>query len=389
MADRKRIQLKPGKAKSIQRGHPWIFSGAISSDTLDLQEGEIVSVVNQKGTVLATGFYGEGSIAVRILAFEEVAINKEWYFTQLSNALKTREIIGIASSERTNCYRLIHGEGDQIPGLVIDIYDDLAVIQAHHRGIEMHLEYITEALKEIYQDKIHSTLFKTTYKKSELESDSNPVRVVKENDISFKINAQTGQKTGFFLDQRDNRALVEQFAKDRKVLNTYSYSGGFTMYALRASASEVHSLDSSQKAIDLLEENLDINGFDKEKHRSICGDAIKYLISEEALEEHYDIIILDPPAFAKSRGARHRAVQAYKRINSRAMKIIQPGGLLFTFSCSQVVTTELFDNTVAAAAIEIGRKAKILKRLHQPADHPVNIYHPEGNYLKGLLLQID
>ncbi len=386
-----RLKLKSGKQESINRRHPWIFSGALQPDHAPLKEGQKVFVADPKGIVVATGHYGGGSIAVRVLSFDESVIDQSFYEKAIGNALHLRACLNLYGSTVTNAYRLIHGEGDGLPGLVIDIYSKVAVVQTHSAGMAADAPLIEAALRSCYEGYLEHVILKSAEGKGQLVlGEGQPAETtILENELLFKANWATGQKTGFFLDQRENRALISHYAKDRRVLNAFCYSGGFSVYAMKAGAAHVHSLDSSEKALDLLEVHLQLNALTTAPHESIKADALTYLASDEAKHAAYDLIVLDPPAFAKHRSARHAAVQAYKRINARAMQIIEPGGIIFTFSCSQVVTPDLFNHTIAAAAIESGRNVRILHHLHQPADHPVSIYHPEGEYLKGLVLAID
>jgi 23S rRNA (cytosine1962-C5)-methyltransferase len=385
--------IRKQKEASILRKHPWIFSGAIHEITAAQEDGDIVEVVNSKGQFLARGHYQHGTITVRVLSFEEnVQIDADFWVKRIQNAVKLREKAGLFSANNSIC-RLIHGEGDSLPGLIIDWFNGVAVVQCHSVGMYRSLDAINSALQTIFNTKLIAV-----YSKS---ADTLPARVQAENGYlfgscelphvayeyghAFNIDWITGQKTGFFIDQRENRALLAKYAPGKKILNTFCYSGGFSITALAAGASVVHSLDSSKKAIALTEENVKLNKLEK-NHGSIVADAMEYM---KDLPEDYDVIILDPPAFAKHRDARHKAIQGYKRLNAHAMKQIKPGGILFTFSCSQVVDKQLFTNTVIAAAIESGRSVRILEQLHQPADHPIQAFHPEGAYLKGLVIQID
>lgn len=386
-----KLKLKPKREISLTRRHPWVFSGGLAHIAEPLQDGEVVQITDSRGTTMATGHYSKGSIAVRVLAFDEVQIDEDFYAMRISQAYDLRKQLHLAKNPDTTGFRLVHAEGDQLPGLIIDIYGDVAVVQTHSRGMENQFEMIAGAVRKVLGDSISKVIQKSAEKngnKTAQEDGASEVVDIKENGNGFRVNYITGQKTGFFLDQRDNRALLGQYAKGKKVLNAFSYSGGFSIFALKAGAEEVHSLDSSSKAIDLVNENIALNGLESAKHKCITMDALTYLASQEAEEAQYDIVVLDPPAFAKHRSARHKAIQAYKRLNMNALKLIKPGGILFTFSCSQVVTDDLFQNTIAAAAIESNRHIRVLHHLHQPADHPVSIFHPEGAYLKGMVLSV-
>ncbi len=385
--------LHPKKTRSVERFHPWVFSGAIVKTDGNPQPGDFVAVRIVNGTLLGHGFYGEGgSIAARMTHFGEDVPSDRWWHERLSNAYRFRTRLSLVNSPETNTYRLVHGEGDGLPGLIIDHYAGVLVVQAHSAGMHRLLPEITKSLVEIYGAKCLAVYNKSGdtlpggteegYLYGEPLSDHSSL----EYGHRFAIDFEGGQKTGFFIDQRENRRLLGELSRDRKVLNTFSYTGGFSVYALQAGAALVHSLDSSKRALDVGDRNVALNGFDGSRHRSIQADAVQYL---KQLEERYDLIVLDPPAFAKHLKARHQAVQGYKRINALAMKQIEAGGLLFTFSCSQAVDRDLFTNTVIAAAIESGRRVRILHRLSQPADHPVNAFHPEGEYLKGLVVEID
>jgi 23S rRNA (cytosine1962-C5)-methyltransferase len=385
------LKLKPGKNESTARRHPWIFSGALQHISEVPREGDKVYVADSKGLIIATGHYGTGSIAVRVLAFAKCLIDDGFYEERLRNALELRESLGLYKSEHTDAFRLVHGEGDGLPGLVVDIYRKVAVVQTHSAGMQMDFQNIESALKICFEGYIEFVISKSAEAKGStplLKGQPSETEIL-ENGHRFKANWATGQKTGFFLDQRDNRALISSFSEGRTILNAFCYSGGFSIYALKSGAKNVHSLDSSEKALNLLDEHILMNDLTEAPHSAIKADALTYLAAGEARDAQYDLIVLDPPAFAKHRSARHAAVQAYKRINAKAMEIIAPGGILFTFSCSQVVTPDLFNHTIAAAAIESGRNVRILHHLHQPADHPVSIFHPEGEYLKGLVLAID
>jgi 23S rRNA (cytosine1962-C5)-methyltransferase len=388
----KSVQIRKGKEQSILRNHPWVFSGAIFTDVSDLQDGEVVEVHDFKGRFLAIGHFQHATISVRILSFKETNIDTDFFNEKIGNAVNLRLKLGFLN-ENNNIFRICHGEGDSLPGLVIDFYNGVAVIQCHSIGMYNAIELITNALKNTLGKNLTAV-----YSKS---SDTLPERIAPEdkyilgtsetphpaieNGVHYQIDWVKGQKTGFFIDQRENRALLGKYAFGKKVLNTFCYSGGFSLQALNKGADLVHSLDSSKKAIELTEENVAINSF-KGEHASIVADAMEYM---KELKEDYDIIVLDPPAFAKHREKRHQAIQGYKRLNANAIRQIKPGGLIFTFSCSQVVDKYLFTNTVIAAAIESGRNVRILEQLHQPADHPINAFHPEGEYLKGLVIQVD
>lgn len=386
----KRIYLKPGKEKSLQRRHPWVFSGALAPGHEQLEDGTPVFIVDNYKTILGTGFYSPSSIAVRVLHFGETELNEPFFTQKIKQAfLLRRNALDFPSSE-TNCFRLLHGEGDGFPGLIIDIYDNTAVLQPHAAGYLPYIDLIAKVLK------LELPFLEFIYLKSrEILGSKQSVSdgfigphglteiIVKENDCRFLVNVETGQKTGFFLDQRDNRQLLMAFSKNKKVLNTFSYSGGFSVYALKAGAKHVTSVDISSKAIELCDKNIAINQF--QHHTSLVADVVDHI---KLVGDDYDVIVLDPPAFAKHLSARHKAVIGYKRINSEAIKKIKSNGILFTFSCSQAVDRDLFESTVCAAAIEANRNVQILHRLNQPADHPVSIFHPEGHYLKGLVLHV-
>jgi len=379
----KTIILKKGKEKSLLRRHNWVFSGAIAKTSEDLKNGELVSVETSKSEFLGIGHYHNGSIAVRMLTFEKERIDQSFWDKRLQDAFEVRKSIGLPNSE-TNCFRLIHAEGDGLPGCVIDVYNDCAVVQSHTDGMANEVSKIAKALENLNGLKLKTIHHRNlAQKQNEFLKGDEAAGVSVENGLKFKVNWVEGQKTGFFLDQRDNRALVGQYASDRTVLNTFCYTGGFSIYALANQAKKVVAVDVSQPAVDLTAENAEINGLSK-NHEAVCEDAFKYL--EQA--SGFDLIILDPPAFAKSIKARHRAIQGYKRLNETALKKIESNGLLFTFSCSQVISPETFEKTVYSAAINAGRNVRVLQRLGHAADHPVNIFHPEGEYLKGLLLHV-
>ncbi len=394
MSQYRKIYLKKGKEDSLLRYHPWIFSGALHHMDEGISEGDIVRVVNAKGDFMAVGHYQDGSIAVRVLSFSDVAIDAQFWESRLSSALGMRQAIGLALHDEAsnNAYRLVHGEGDHLPGLIIDIYGKTAVMQAHSIGMHVNRHDIVSALMKVMGGRISHVYYKseTTLPFMEPEngfivggSDDN---TASENGLLFHVDWLRGQKTGFFIDQRENRALLERYAQGRRVLNMFCYTGGFSFYAMRGGAAVVHSVDSSAKAIELTKANVELNFPHDPRHEAFCEDAFKYL---EQRGDGYDLIILDPPAFAKHRGALHNALKGYTRLNEKAFEKIEKGGILFTFSCSQVVTKDHFRNAVFTAAAQAHRKVRILHQLHQPADHPVNIYHPEGEYLKGLVLYVE
>jgi len=387
-----RIVLKSGKEHSILRRHPWVFSGAIDRVEGEIHNGDAVEVTDQKGRFLAYGHAAEGSIAVRIFSFEQGELDRAFWKNKVQQAFDLRSKLRIANDTNTTMYRLIHAEGDGMPGLIVDIYGKTAVIQTHSVGMHELRQLLAEILVEVagvtsVYNKSAEKLEKNGGQRSQDEYliGAQPDEICLEHGAKYKIDWETGQKTGFFIDQRESRFLLGQLAKGKKVLNTFCYTGGFSICALNGGAVLAHSLDSSQKALDLTEENLKLNGYDPAVHRTIKADAVHYL---KNLEEDYDIIVLDPPAFAKHLSARHQAIQAYTRINEAAIRQIKPGGLLFTFSCSQVVDRNLFAGTIMAAAIQAKRNVRILYRLQQPGDHPVSIFHPEGEYLKGLVIEV-
>ena len=391
----RKVYLKKGKEESLKRFHPWIFSGAIQSTEGELEEGEVVRVITAGGEFIAVGHYQIGSIAVRVLSFSDVTIDDEFWSSRLRSAFQMRRSIGIGDNPHNNTYRLVHGEGDNIPGLVIDVYGDTAVMQAHSVGIHQQRMAIARCLVEVAGDRVKNVYYKSEttlpYKADLGQEDGFIVggsddNVAMENGLKFHVDWLKGQKTGFFVDQRENRSLLERFSSGKKVLNMFCYTGGFSFYAMRGGAELVHSVDSSAKAIELTTRNVEMNFPGDTRHEAFCEDAFKYL---DRMGDRYDLIILDPPAFAKHRGALHNALKGYTRLNQKAFEKIQPGGILFTFSCSQVVTKDNFRNAVFTAAALAGRKVRILHQLHQPADHPVNIFHPEGEYLKGLVLYVE
>ena len=391
----KKVYLKRGKEESLKRFHPWIFSGAIQKADGGLEEGEVVRVITSEGDFIAVGHYQIGSIAVRVLSFSDVDIDDMFWQSRLESAFQMRRSIGIVDDPHNNTYRLVHGEGDNIPGLVIDIYGNTAVMQAHSVGIHQERMAIAKALVEVAGDRIANVYYKsetTLPYKAELGQEDGFIiggsddNLAMENGLKFHVDWLKGQKTGFFVDQRENRSLLERFAKGKKVLNMFCYTGGFSFYAMRGGAELVHSVDSSAKAIELTTRNVDMNFPGDTRHEAFCEDAFKYL---DRMGDRYDLVILDPPAFAKHRGALHNALKVYTRLNIKAFEKIQKGGILFTFSCSQVVTKDNFRNAVFTAAAIAGRKVRILHQLHQPADHPINIFHPDGEYLKGLVLYVE
>ncbi|MDY4499093.1 MAG: class I SAM-dependent rRNA methyltransferase [Prevotella sp.] len=391
----RKVYLKKGKEESLKRFHPWIFSGAIQSTEGELEEGEVVRVITAGGEFIAVGHYQIGSIAVRVLSFSDVTIDDEFWSSRLRSAFRMRQSIGIVDNPHNNTYRLVHGEGDNIPGLVIDVYGDTAVMQAHSVGIHQQRLAIARCLVEVAGYRVKNVYYKSEttlpYKADLGQEDGFIVggsddNVAMENGLKFHVDWLKGQKTGFFVDQRENRSLLERFSHGKKVLNMFCYTGGFSFYAMRGGAELVHSVDSSAKAIELTTRNVEMNFPGDTRHEAFCEDAFKYL---DRMGDRYDLIILDPPAFAKHRGALHNALKGYTRLNQKAFEKIQPGGILFTFSCSQVVTKDNFRNAVFTAAALAGRKVRILHQLHQPADHPVNIFHPEGEYLKGLVVYVE
>lgn len=396
-----KIVLKRGRDESLRRFHPWVFSGAVAQIHGNPAEGDIVGVYSSDGQFLASGHYQVGSIAVRILSFDSDVLHPDFWKTMISRALQERVALGLhKEGSDTTCYRLVHGEGDNLPGLIIDWYDGVCVMQAHSVGMFRARLQIAEALKAVYGDSLKAVYDKSSgtapfkagldlvdgyiYRKEDFNDDD---QMVMENGHRFIVNWTEGQKTGFFLDQRENRSLVGRYAAGRNVLNLFCYTGGFSVYALAGGASHVDSVDSSRKAVDMLDRNVALNGFDQSVHTGMCCDAMDML--KTVPEGRYDMMIVDPPAFAKHRGALHNALRAYQRLNAAAISRIAPGGLIFTYSCSQVVDKEAFALAVFSAAAQTGRSVRILDRLNQPADHPVNIYHPEGEYLKGLLLYVE
>lgn len=395
-----KVILKKGREESLRRFHPWVFSGAIAQIVGSPAEGDVVGVYAADGTCLAAGHYQIGSIAVRVLSFDADVLSPDFWKEMIGRAYQVRAAAGLADCPQTNCYRLVHGEGDNLPGLIIDYYDGVCVMQAHSVGMFRAKKQICEALQAVYGETLKAVYDKSSgtapfkagldlvdgylYRRPDFTDDQ---QMVLENGHRFLVNWTEGQKTGFFLDQRENRALVGRLADGRRVLNLFCYTGGFSIYALGSGAVHVDSVDSSRKAMDMVDKNVALNGFDPGKHTSYCADAIDFL--KNAPEDAYDLVIVDPPAFAKHRGALQNALRAYQRLNAAAIAKVAPGGFVFTFSCSQVVDKEAFALAVFSAAAQTGRSVRILDRLCQPADHAVNIYHPEGEYLKGLLLYVE
>lgn len=395
-----KIILKKGREESLKRFHPWVFSGAVAQIVGNPAEGDVVAVYGSDGAFLACGHYQVGSIAVRVLSFSSPALPANFWEIMLRRALEVRTAASLTASEVTNCYRLVHGEGDNLPGLIIDYYDGVCVMQAHSAGMFRARRQISDALVAVYGDSLKAVYDKSSstapfkagldlvdgyiYRREDFKDAS---AVVLENGHQFDVSWTDGQKTGFFLDQRDNRELVGRYSKGRNVLNLFCYTGGFSIYALAGGAIHVDSVDSSRRAMDMVERNVTLNGFDASSHTGICTDAIEFL--RNVPEDKYDLMIVDPPAFAKHRGALNNALRAYQRLNAAAISKVAPGGVIFTFSCSQVVDKEAFALLVFSAAAQTGRSVRILDRLGQPADHSVNIYHPEGEYLKGLLLYVE
>lgn len=392
----KKVYLKPGKEESLKRFHPWVFSGAIAKVEGEPEEGEVVDVYTSKKEFVACGHFQIGSIAVRVLTFRQEVIDRDFWKRRLEVAKDLRRALGVLGNPNNNTYRLVHGEGDNLPGLIIDVYDHTAVMQAHSAGMHVYRMEIADALSEVMGDVIQHIYYKsetTLPFKADLLATENgfikggsPENIAMENGLKFHVDWLKGQKTGFFVDQRENRSLLERYAKGRNVLNMFCYTGGFSFYAMRGGANLVHSVDSSAKAIDLTNENVELNFPGDPRHQAFAEDAFKFL---DRMGDQYDLIILDPPAFAKHRDALRNALRGYTKLNAKAFEKIRPGGILFTFSCSQVVNKENFRNAVFTAAAQSGRSVRILHQLTQPGDHPVNIYHPEGEYLKGLVLYVE
>ncbi len=390
-----KIFLKPKKDESLKRFHPWVFSGAIGKIEGEPEEGDIVEVYDSERKFLAIGHCQVGSITVRVLSFIQEKIDVSFWEKRLKAAYQLRQNLSLINNVQNNTFRLVHGEGDFLPGLIIDVYGDTAVLQAHSVGMHVVCNEITEALSNVMKNEINHIYYKsetTLPYKAELNAENTYLKgkstnnIAIENGLKFKIDWERGQKTGFFVDQRDNRSLLEKYSEGRSVLNMFCYTGGFSVYAMRGNAKLVHSVDSSAKAIDLTNENITLNFPEDTRHQSFAEDAFKYL---DNMENKYDLIILDPPAFAKHKDSLRNALNGYRKLNAKAFEKIQPGGIIFTFSCSQAVDKQQFRLAVFTAATQSGRKVRILHQLTQPADHPINIYHPEGEYLKGLVLYIE
>ena len=385
------LVLGKGKDESLKRFHPWVFSGAISSSVINVDEGEWVCVQNHKKKNLGYGHFHNGTIAVRILHFSETEPSEDFWFEKIKAAYDQRFASGILN-EHTNAYRLAHGEGDGLSGLIIDMYNGVVIIQAHSVGMASDRNHIIDAIQKIFKENVTAIYFKSPashHNKTEdgyLYGMSIVPHIILEYGNKFFVDWESGQKTGFFLDQRENRKLLTSYVANKKVLNTFCYTGGFSVYALQAGASLVHSVDASEKAIELTKKNIQLNNFDNELHASYTQDTFEFMKDKK---DQYDVIILDPPAFAKHKSAKHQAMKGYQRLNAEAFQIVRKGGIIFTFSCSQVISSKLFYDTIVSAAIQAGREIKVLHRLSQPADHPVSIYHPEGEYLKGLVLYVN
>ncbi len=400
MESRGQLYLKKGKEDSLLRHHPWIFSGAIERAEVEeeLLEGDVVDIITKDGKYIASGHYQIGSIAVRVLTFEKEPIDQAWWDRRIAAAYDVRRALCLTDNDQTTCYRLVHGEGDSLPGLIVDVYGSHAVVQCHSVGMYHARHNIAQALRATYGERLTSVYDKSAntlpYNADTGAIDgylfggegASQTNIVLENGHKFGVNWERGQKTGFFIDQRYNRELVEHYSKGRAVLNTFCYTGGFSVYAMAGGATEVCSVDSSQRAVELADENMKLNFGDDVKHSSVAVDAMEYL---KNIDNKYDLIILDPPAFAKHHKVVGKALQGYKRLNARALSQIKSGGVLFTFSCSQAVSKEQFRTTIFTAAAIAGRKVRILHQLTQPSDHPINIYHPEGEYLKGLVLYVE
>ena len=388
------VQLLKGKTESLLRFHPWIFSGALKAVDENISEGELVRVVDHTGKFIALGHYQIGSIAVRVISFEDETIDKAFWTKRIHEAYELRKNCQLIRPDN-NIFRLIHGEGDNLPGLVVDVYGETAVMQAHAVSMHVNRQVIAEAIVEASEGTVKNVYYKsetTLPYKAQLGQENgflignDASEIAIENNLAFHIDWLKGQKTGFFIDQRENRALLEFYSKDKKVLNMFCYTGGFSVYAMRGGAKCVHSVDSSSKAIDLTNANIELNFKGDERHQAFTEDAFKFL---ESTTTDYDLVILDPPAFAKHKHALHNALKGYTRLNKIAISKIKKGGIIFTFSCSQAVNKDQFRLAVFSAAAQSGRRVRIIHQLHQPADHPINIYHPEGEYLKGLVIQVE
>lgn len=390
------VYLKPGKEESLRRFHPWVFSGAIARIEGEPEEGEVVDVYTSAKEFVARGHYQVGSIAVRVLTFSQESVDRDFWRRRLSVARDLRRALGLIGNPQSDTYRLVYGEGDNLPGLIVDVYGRTAVMQAHSAGMHIDRMEVAEALDEVMDGMIENIYYKSEstlpFKADLVERENGflkggtPENIAMENGLKFHVDWLKGQKTGFFVDQRENRALLERYSRGRNVLNMFCYTGGFSFYAMRGGASLVHSVDSSSKAIDLTNQNVELNFPGDARHQAFAEDAFKFL---DRMGDQYDLIVLDPPAFAKHRDAIRNALRGYTKLNAKAFEKIRPGGILFTFSCSQVVSKQDFRNAVFTAAAQSHRNVRILHQLTQPADHPVNIYHPEGEYLKGLVLYVE
>lgn len=389
------IYLKPGKEQSLKRFHPWVFSGAVKNVRGNLEEGDLVAVHDAHDNFLAYGHYQIGSIAVRVITFRDEVIDDNFWSRKIEAAWNLRKIAGLAGSSHTNAFRLVHGEGDGLPGLIVDMYDTTAVVQMHTVAMYRLRETLVKAMRSVLGEAL-TAVFEKSEGTLPFKADVDPqngfiwgrssTRIALENGLKFNVDWEKGQKTGFFVDQRDNRALLERYSKGRSVLNMFCYTGGFSFYAMRGGATMVHSVDSSERAVQLTNENVELNFPGDNRHEAFAMDAFRFM---ESSKHKYDLMVLDPPAFAKHMNVVKNALQGYKRLNSKALEQIAPGGILFTFSCSQVVSRDAFRTTVFSAAARSGRNVRILHQLEQPADHPVSIYHPEGEYLKGLVLFVE
>ena len=383
------VVIKKGKEGAVKRFHPWIFSGAIHSISEKVADGEWVKVSDGWGKTVGFGHYQKGTISVRVCSFGELAPSPDFWGEKISAAYLQRTALSIESAS-TNAYRLVHGEGDGLPGLILDMYNGVIVMQAHSHGMHNDRHEIAGALQKIFGEKISAIYYKSQLTlpgvgDEYLAGMTAVPHVIEEHRNKFFIDWEGGQKTGFFLDQRENRKLLGEFSRGRNVLNTFCYTGGFSIYALQAEAKSVHSVDASEKAIALTRRNIELNNFNVDNNPAFAIDTFEFLKEKKDV---YDLIVLDPPAFAKHKDAKHQAMRGYQRLNAEALRIIRPGGVIFTFSCSQVVDRQLFYDTVVSAAIQTGRDIKVLHQLSQPADHPISIYHSEGDYLKGLVLYV-